>query len=158
MTVEVNRARGALGALRFITDPPISEELKEAAYQQVMAQLDRLAMLEDDLAYYRIHVLNSGQILFRVHTTDACAGEHCVIHNPSDHHMRDWPAYMRQDDFACKLVERHCKHGVGHPDPDSAAWLDQNGPEGSRGTWSIHGCDGCCCPREEQAIFDAENG
>jgi hypothetical protein len=62
-----------------------------------------------------------------------------VVHNPSDHHLRDWPMHLRET----TLVERMCQHGVGHPDPDSAAYMDRL--YGHRaGTWSTHGCDGCC--------------
>jgi hypothetical protein len=63
--------------------------------------------------------------------------EHCFIHNPSTHHMRDWPIVVR----ASTLIERVCPHGVGHPDPDSAAYLNwRDGHD----AWGIHGCDGCC--------------
>jgi len=40
------------------------------------------------------------------------------------------------------LIERLCpEHGVGHPDPDSAAYLKSVDP---RGNYTIHGCCGCC--------------
>ena len=80
-----------------------------------------------------------------VHAEGQCAGTHCTLHNPSDHVMIEWPTYWRETG----LIERMCKHGVGHPDPDSAAYLDKahGHPEG---TWSVHGCDGCC--------GDASNG
>lgn len=42
------------------------------------------------------------------------------------------------------LIELLCKHGTGHPAPESVAWLDEHGPRGSRGAWVIHGCCGCC--------------
>lgn len=38
------------------------------------------------------------------------------------------------------LVERHCNHGIGHPDPDSLNW--QQRALGIRD--GVHGCDGCC--------------
>lgn len=41
------------------------------------------------------------------------------------------------------LIEHVCKHGVGHPDPRSSAWHDEKRNHKS-GTWSVHGCDGCC--------------
>lgn len=66
--------------------------------------------------------------LTKVHDRDACRGPHCVIHNPSDHHMRDWPLNWRADR---QLMERTCPHGVGHPDPDTLG-------DG------IHACDMCC--------------
>ena len=74
-----------------------------------------------------------------VHAEGACSGETCVIHNPSDHCMRNWPMHLRETG----LVERMCEHGIGHADPDSAGHFDRAyGHE--PGTWSTHGCDGCC--------------
>lgn len=71
---------------------------------------------------------NAGTKL-RVHDRERCEGEVCIIHNPSDHHMRDWPLIWR-DDRGC--FERVCSCGVGHPDPD-----DRNHD-------GVHGCCGCC--------------
>jgi hypothetical protein len=72
------------------------------------------------------------------HKPNVCAGQpHCIVHNPSDHHMRDWPITFRGDKY---LSERVCPHGIGHPDPDDLAWRT---PE-QREALSIHGCDGCC--------------
>lgn len=81
-----------------------------------------------------------GEVWVGVHSPDRCGGETCVMHNPSQHAMREWPMHLRETG----LVERICEHGVGHPDPDSAAFFDNHGPLGSRGSWTIHGCDGCC--------------
>jgi hypothetical protein len=58
---------------------------------------------------------------------------HCVIHNPSKHSMRDWPLILRSSG----LLERQCPHGVGHPDPDSAAYMDWRDKTNA---WSWHGC------------------
>lgn len=77
-------------------------------------------------------------VLKNVHPAAACSGEHCVIHNPSDHHMRDWPMNWRDDRG---LMERICpKHGVGHPDPDALAHEIRQGREYQ----GVHGCCGCC--------------
>jgi hypothetical protein len=81
------------------------------------------------------------------HLPSLCAGEKCIFHNPTKHKMRNWPIVLRSSG----LIERQCKHGVGHPDPDSVAWKERWAAEhqpGSVGTWDIHGCDGCCqvCP------------
>lgn len=76
-------------------------------------------------------------VLKNVHDPKLCAGHNCVIHNPSDHHMRDWPLNWRSD---TRLMERICEHGVGHPDLDDVEYwasVDQ-------GWKGIHGCDGCC--------------
>lgn len=78
-------------------------------------------------------------ILTNTHPATQCDGEFCVIHNPSDHHMRDWPTNWRSDRM---LMERTCPHSVGHPDPDDLAFHVRNG----RGWQASHGCDGCCRP------------
>jgi hypothetical protein len=83
------------------------------------------------------YVTGTGQQLFNIHPKMSCAGQNCVIHNPSDHHMRDWPTHWRDE---LGLMERLCPHGIGHPDPDSLDYLTGIGHE-DRGT---HGCDGCC--------------
>lgn len=72
----------------------------------------------------------------RVHPAKLCEGTFCPIHNPSEHRMRDWPMLLRES----ALIERTCEHGVGHPDPDSAAFMDRRFGLG----WGTHGCDGCC--------------
>jgi hypothetical protein len=81
-----------------------------------------------------------------VHTEDKCEGEHCCIHNPSDHHMKDWPTLWRDDR---KLMERICEHGVGHPDPDDLAFKERMFGKKVAETEAIHGCDGCCNPKNK---------
>jgi hypothetical protein len=72
---------------------------------------------------------NTGQKLV-VHAKEICEGDACVIHKPTNHHMRDWDLIWRSD-RSC--FERLCpEHGVGHPDPD-----DRNHD-------GVHGCCGCC--------------
>lgn len=88
-----------------------------------------------------------------VHSAVKCEGEACVLHNPSDHHMADWPM-SRRFDKRPPIVERLCPHGTGHPDPDSAAWAQRAVQEDDELVWQdersdgeyvwIHGCDGCC--------------
>ena len=72
-----------------------------------------------------------------VHPTTACAGRHCGIHNPSDHHMRSWPLVWRGDKG---VMERTCPHGVGHPDADDAAYPVSVGRE----AWTNRACEGRC--------------
>lgn len=80
------------------------------------------------------HTLVGGQRLVNVHSPSVCAGEHCCIHNPSAHHMAEWPQNFREDRG---MMERLCAHGIGHPDPDDPT------------TDTTHGCDGCCTPPAE---------
>jgi len=74
----------------------------------------------------------------KTHSPDKCSGSHCCIHNPSDHHMREWPMSWRDDKG---VMERICPHGIGHPDPDDVAHGIRIGRDESL---NIHGCDGCC--------------
>lgn len=82
------------------------------------------------------YTTGTGQVI-GVHDEHDCRGKNCVIHNPSETHMKLWPTHWRNDR---QLMERLCPHGIGHPDPDH---LD-NIPVGRRQVESIHGCDGCC--------------
>lgn len=75
----------------------------------------------------------------RVHPRSLCDGNFCSLHNPSNHGLVGWPMLLRETG----LIERLCGHGVGHPDPDSAQWMDERLNPGVR-VWGIHGCDGCC--------------
>ena len=75
--------------------------------------------------------------ILRVHSSDKCVGEFCVIHNPSNHNMSNLPTYWRSDRY---LMERICGHGVGHPDPDALAAMNELGIKDE----GIHGCCGCC--------------
>jgi hypothetical protein len=71
--------------------------------------------------------------------TDECHTLGCVVHHWSKHHMRNMPLLWRDDRG---IFERTCEHGIGHPDPDGAHWLERQG----YGYENIHGCDGCCSP------------
>lgn len=86
--------------------------------------------------------LKGGQHII-AHEVEQCQGQTCCIHNPSDHHMRNWPQYWRDD---TKVMERTCEHGIGHPDPDHLTYKRQFLRLDEREWDSIHGCDGCCHP------------
>ncbi len=81
--------------------------------------------------------------LDQIHSPDLCAGRRCIIHNPSDHHMRDWPVTWRADKG---IAERTCPHGIGHPDPDDMAYHIEYLEDWYQG---VHGCDGCCTKDNE---------
>lgn len=80
-----------------------------------------------------------------VHDKEKCKGRHCVIHNPSNHNMKDWPTHWRNDR---KIMERICSHGVGHPDPDDLEFRKSQEPDESKHKYlDIHGCCNCCCEK-----------
>ena len=82
-----------------------------------------------------------GTLLVNIHPqSDDCLKYGCVVHNPSDHVMKDWPLYWRGDRY---LFERICKHGTGHPCPDHISFLRRVAGDKYAETESIHGCCGC---------------
>lgn len=77
------------------------------------------------------------ETIVNVHLPEKCVGRPCVMHDPSDHHMIEWPLLWRADKGT---FERTCTHGIGHPDPDDDAYQISLGDR-----WiGIHTCDGCC--------------
>lgn len=100
------------------------------------------------------YTTGTGQIIQYVHDEEeACGRFGCPIHSPSDHHMKDWPTNWRDGgwlDIKPAHFERICEHGIGHPDPDSAAYLLRVFGEDV----NVHGCDGCC--RDPEADLPGE--
>lgn len=86
------------------------------------------------------YVTGTGQRLVNVHLPNRdCFANGCVIHAPTREAEAIGPTHYREDR---RMMERICKHGVGHPDPDAQRWAERTfGPDPNRG---IHGCDGCC--------------
>lgn len=78
-----------------------------------------------------------GTLVHKVHAETQCAGEVCVMHSPTEHHMATWPILWRVDR---QIVERMCEHGVGHPDPDQWTYWQRT----HRMYEQVHGCCGCC--------------
>jgi len=82
-------------------------------------------------------ILHDGTRIRNVHELSQCRGRVCVVHNPTEHHMRAWPVEWNDYDA---FFDRECPHGYLHPDPDQ------------RDYWAIidrqvtHRCDGCCLP------------
>jgi hypothetical protein len=95
----------------------------------------------DHAAEPTLGIQQHGPVMIATHPERICAGREtpCVIHSPSEHHMRTWKLNYRGD---TGVMERLCPHGVGHPDPDALAFAATKGE-----TWlAVHGCDGCCRP------------
>ena len=80
------------------------------------------------------NILENTKISIWTHAMMTCLGEHCTIHNRSDHVMRSFPQHWRGDRG---IMERICPHGIGHPDPDD--YRVNTGFDNG-----VHGCDGCC--------------
>ena len=82
-----------------------------------------------------------------VHQEGTCKGQVCVVHNPLDHRMREWPMVWRGDRLP-PIVERICECGVGHPDPSQGEYWSLMKVGGW--VWT-HGCCGCCVSPERGA-------
>lgn len=72
----------------------------------------------------------------------------CVIHNPSSHHMLDWPQHWRRNG----VLDRICEHGQAHPDPDQFALWVTRGWE----RFAAHECDGCCAYEGYAQVVDRD--
>lgn len=86
------------------------------------------------------YTTGSGQRLMVHSEAPDCSRYPCVIHHPSNHSMTDFPTLWRSDR---RIMERVCPHGIGHPDPDDAAFRLRMGLSPEDGG-TVHGCDGCC--------------
>lgn len=88
--------------------------------------------------------LLSNGVLTDVHPPSECAGQPwgCWVHDPRPHPLDHAPVRWREDKGT---AERMCDHGIGHPDPqDAAYWWHTR-----RRDVTVHGCDGCCQPLPE---------
>jgi len=66
-----------------------------------------------------IYLTGAGQGVSGTHRASACQGRGCVIHHPSDHHMRMFPTRWAYDTSAASsLMVRVCDHDQHHTDPD----------------------------------------
>lgn len=91
----------------------------------------------------------------KTHGPDRCAGGICVVHNPSDHHMKDWPLSFRMDLGA--LAFRECPHLVPHPDPDSLAYMAARLGITTAISLLLHQCcEQACCASGEAYQFEME--
>lgn len=59
--------------------------------------------------------LADGTVL-STHGPAHCLGDHCCIHNPSQHALRAAPMVWAQE---MRLMFRRCEHDALHPDPDA---------------------------------------
>jgi hypothetical protein len=105
------------------------EDASDTLIEEVVA--DALNWQPTDITVHELYELEGGELIHNVHPEDQCAGEHCTVHNPSDHHMRHMPQHWRSDRG---IMERICEHHVGHIDPDEIS------PD------TVHGCchEHCC--------------
>lgn len=82
-------------------------------------------------------------LLGNVHNQNKCAPDTCVIHNPSDHHMRGWTSSW--NDITVTMW-RICPHGLLHIDPDELLYQRKRFGDAQAAGLSVHTCDGCCQP------------
>lgn len=140
----MNRRRPFLVALRWASHTRrnrrwVAKRLDDAfAAFESISDINAQSAVIEELQRDRRFTLPNGTVLHNVHPEERCKDRPCVIHNPTDHHMRDWRLHWRDDRG---IFERLCpNHGTGHPDPDQFDYWKSVGEE-----WQgIHGCCGCC--------------
>lgn len=93
----------------------------------------------------RTYTLPSGSVIHGVHPIADCTGRHCPLHNPSEHALSIGKLHWRGDRG---IMERICKHGIGHPDPDQTEYWLTFMSKDDVGWYTVHGCDGCCARSE----------
>lgn len=88
-----------------------------------------------------IALLPGGDVLRGFHHPRDCAEQPwgCWVHRPLPHPLTGAPVVWRADR---EIAERICSHGIGHPDPQGAAYVWQSRDVDV----TRHGCDGCCGP------------
>lgn len=95
---------------------------------------------------YRGMVAIKNAVLSNIHPPDQRHGEHCVIHNPSGHPLREAPLYAigRTLYRACQHLDPTDPAGIGlHTDPDHEAWALRGSTRSAR--W-VSPISHPCCP------------
>lgn len=118
----------------------------EMALEERRERQDRVRVSTEtapDTTYYGAPIRPKGLAIHAESVCNVRTDVPCIFHSPSVHHMTSWPIFVRLDRFGA-LAERTCRHGVGHPDPDSLAYVESLHEESQRGYEGTHGCDGCC--------------
>lgn len=73
--------------------------------------------------------LSSGQTVFGFHDSDRCLGDHCPVHNPSNHELREFPLRFNFDAFVFERIIP-ASEGVEEtfiPDPDDYTLVSNGG-------------------------------
>lgn len=86
-----------------------------------------------------------GPVVVGVHSELDCHGMPCVVHSPTQHHMRGWDLRFRRKRG---IFERLCPHGFAHPDPDQFPHWRASGALHQ----AMHSCCGCCGEREARRV------
>ncbi|APC46368.1 hypothetical protein HWB05_gp106 [Streptomyces phage BRock] len=143
-----------------LQDPEFYREFEEATIDLMQQyqdyKLEEIKRIEEESKTHDEWTDCTGRT-YRVHKRGLdCEIDGCAIHNPSFHPLSEAKQLMREDKFW--LIERICKHGVGHPDPDSASFISRQ--LGNNSIW-VHGCDGCCNANkamQKKALKKIESG
>lgn len=113
-------------------------------HQEIL--VEQLSAAQKEVEKYGYVVTASALLAgWATHLPTTCAGRVCVLHNPTEHHMRFWPIHYRGQ---LNVFERTCPCGVNHPDPDQTPFWKQVALE----AYAAHGCcpKGCCAGEEDE--------
>lgn len=71
-----------------------------------------------------VHNGDDSYVVSGVHPPDKCSSEACVLHNPTDHFLRNQPLWWTDQGF-----ERVCPHGNKVLDPDTLTFVGADNVE-----------------------------
>jgi hypothetical protein len=73
--------------------------------------------------------LSSGQTVFGFHESGRCLGEHCPVHKPSNHNLREFPLRFNFDAFVFERIIPASDGGQETciPDPDDYTLVSRGG-------------------------------
>ena len=94
-----------------------------------------------------------------IHDQSKCAGRHCVIHDPSNHHMRNLPLVWNS---MYRRTERICSCGARHPDPDHIEYVRITKGDTAAAQAATHVCcsRSCCVvkkPRSKKKVVPVDH-
>lgn len=141
-TININFPELGINQVEFLRNE-ILEHVIGPNHERGDGRLFQWQIIENDLKDFQRKQL--GKMFDKRELVDGCyihpksdCKYPCPFHGPSNHPLKDAKIHIRKDKHF--LVERICKHGVGHDDPDSVAYMHSIGAK-----WvGVHGCDGCC--------------
>lgn len=89
-------------------------------------------MTTDETTYddeKRHALLSSGQTVFNFHESSRCLGDHCPVHHPSDHVLREFPLRFNFDAFIFERIIPASENveETYIPDPDDYTLVSRGG-------------------------------
>lgn len=121
----------------------VVEGVPPTLFMAALAEHGAYVVMRPELRH-DLHSQVDGSLL-ATHPADRCEGGYCVIHNPSDHPLKDAPIHWDEER---RRTDRVCRHDQHHPDPDHLAYVADTQGMLEYLKHKRHDCDGCCRRKE----------